>query len=132
MEIATHSMSYPLAATGMFAAFFALPALLLLWRAPLRVKLAFISTFLLLILVVRNFEWNSRKPFLRALDAVQGGMTAEQVDVTMRGFVRAPRTGISEYGTVSFRHTEEGWGDADVGVVTFVGDKVLKVEFMGD
>lgn len=132
MEVATHSMFYPLAATGMFAAFFALPALVLLWRAPLRVKLAFISTFLLLILVVRNVEWNSRKPFLRALDAVQVGMTAEQVDAAMRGFVRAPRTGISDYGTVSFRHTDEGWGNADVGLVTFEGERVVKVEFLGD
>jgi hypothetical protein len=60
LEVATHSMFYPLVATGMFAAFFGLPALLLLWRAPLSVKLAFISTFLLLILVVRNVEWNQR------------------------------------------------------------------------
>ncbi len=132
MEMATHSMLYPLVATGAFAAFFALPALLLLWRAPRRVKLAFISTFLLLILVVRNFEWNSRKPFLRALDAVQTGMTVEQVDATMRGFVRGPQTGISEYGTVGFRHTDDGWGNADIGLVTFGDGRVVKVEYLGD
>ena len=125
-------MFYPLVATGMFAAFFALPSLLLLWRAPLRVKLAFISTFLLLILLVRNVEWNSRKPFLRALDAVQVGMTTKQVDATMRGFVRGPQTGISEYGTVSFRHTDEGWGNADIGLVTFEGGNVVKVEYLAD
>ncbi|TAH48649.1 MAG: hypothetical protein EYC68_20290 [Chloroflexota bacterium] len=132
MEVATHSMFYPLAATGAFAAFFDLPALLLLWRAPLRVKFAFISTFLLLILVVRNVEWNSRKPFLRALDAVQVGMTTEQVDAAMRGFVRVLQTGISDYGTVNFRHTDEGWGNADVGVVTFRNARVVRVEFLGD
>lgn len=132
MEVATHSMFYPLVATGMFAGFFGVPAWLLLWRAPLRVKLALISTFLLLILVVRNVEWNSRKPFLRALDAVQAGMTTEQVDATMRGFVRGPQAGVSEYGTVSFRHTDEGWGNADIGLVTFAEGRVVKVEYLGD
>lgn len=132
MEVATHSMFYPLAATGMFAGFFALPALLLVWRAPRRVKLALIGTFLLLIVVVRNVEWNSRKPFLRALDAVHTGMTTEQVDVTMRGLVRGPQAGVSEYGTVSFRHTDEGWGNADIGLVTFAEGRVVKVEYLGD
>lgn len=132
MEIMSHSMLYSLVATGAFAAFFGLPALLLLWRAPWRVKLALLSTFLLLILVVRNIEWNSRKPFLRALDQVQPGMTTEQMDSAMRGFERGPQAGISDYGTVSFRHTEEGWGNADIGLVTFRDGRVVKVEYLPD
>ncbi len=130
MEIATYSLFYPLVATGAFAAFFALPALLLLWRAPLRVKLVLVSTFLLMILIVRNVEWNSRKPFLRALDQVHAGVTTEQVDAAMRGFVRGPQTGISEFGTVSFRHTDEGWGNADVGLMTFGEGRVVRVELL--
>ena len=50
----------------------------------------------------------------------------------MRGFVRGPQTGISEYGTVSFRHTDEGWGNADIGLVTFEGGNVVKVEYLAD
>lgn len=132
MELATHSMFYPLVATGMFAGFFALPALLLVWRSPWRVKLALVGTFLLLILVVRNAEWNSRKPFLRTLGQVQTGMTTEQVDATMRDFVRGPQAGVSEYGTVSFRHTDEGWGNADIGLVTFAEGRVVGVEYLPD
>jgi hypothetical protein len=131
-EIAGHSMLYPLVATGAFAAFFALPALLLLWRAPWRTKLALISTFLLLILLVRNFEWNTRKPFLRAMNTVQMGMTPAQVDAAMRGFMRGPAQGISEYGTVVYRHTDEGWGNADIGLITFGDGQVAKVEYSPD
>jgi hypothetical protein len=131
-EILTHSMLYPLMATGAFMGFFALPALLLLWRAPLQLKLALISTFLLLILVVRNLEWNSRKPFLRALDQVQTGMTVQQMDAAMQGFERGPQAGISDYGTVSFRHTDEGWGNSDIGLVTFRDGQVIRVEYLPD
>ncbi len=132
MELATHSMFYPLVATAAFAAFFALPALLLLWRAPWHTKLALIASFLLLILVVRNLEWNTRKPFLRGLDTVQVGMTPAQVDATMQGFMRGPAEGISEHGTVVYRHTDEGWGNADIGLITFGDGQVVKVEYLPD
>jgi hypothetical protein len=132
MEWATHSMFYSLPVTAGFAAFFAIPALVLLWRAPLRVKLALVSTFLLLILAVRNVEWNSRKPFLRALERVQVGMTVEQMDAVMRGFVRGPQQSVSEFGTVGFRHTDEGWGNADIGLVTLADGIVVKVEYLPD
>jgi len=132
MDLATHSMFYPLWVTALFAAFFAVPALVLLWRSPLRVKLALVSTFLLLILVVRNVEWNSRKLFLDSLGHLQAGMTLAQVDAVMRGFVRGPQAGISDYGTVGYRHTDEGWGNADVGLVTFADGQVVKVEYLPD
>lgn len=132
MELATHSMLFSLTATGPFAAFFALPSLLLLWRAPLRLKFAFISTFLLLILVVRNIEWNSRKPFMDALNQIQTGMTVAQADAVMRGFMGGPHAGFSEYGTVGYRHTDEGWGNADIGLVTFGDGRVVKVEYLPD
>lgn len=132
MELATHSMLYPWLATGVFAAFFALPALILLWRAPWQTKLAFIGIFLLAILLVRNLDWNTRKPFLRGLDSIRQGMTVEQADAAMQGFMRGPATGISEYGTVNYRHTDEGWGNSDIGLVTFADGVVSKVEYMPD
>lgn len=132
LELATHSMFYPWIATAAFSAFFALPALVLLWRAPRRMKLVLIGSFLLLILVIRNLDWNTRKPFLRGLDNVQVGMTIAQADVPMQGFIRSPVGGISEYGTVNYRHTEESWGNADVGVVTFADGFVTRVEYLPD
>lgn len=132
LELATHSMFYSWAATAAFAAFFALPAVILLWRAPRRIRLALIGSFLLLILLLRNLDWNTRKPFLRGLDNVQVGMTAVQVDTAMHGLMRVPASGTSEYGTVNYRHTDEGWGNADVGVVTFKNGLVSKVEYLPD
>lgn len=132
LELATHSMFYPWIATAAFAAFFALPALLLLWRAPWRIKLALLGSFLLLILFVRNLDWNTRKPFLRGLDSIHAGMTTAQVDTAMKGFLRGPAGGISKYGTVSYRHTDEGWGNADIGVVTFANGLVTRVEYLPD
>lgn len=132
LEFTTHSMFYPWIATASFAAFFALPALVLLWRTPRRTTMLLIGSFLLLILVIRNLDWNTRKPFLRGLDNVQVGMTIAQTDAAMQGFIRSPVGGISEYGTVNYRHTDGGWGNADVGVVTFVNGLVARVEYLPD
>jgi hypothetical protein len=35
-------------------------------------------------------------------------------------------------GTIVYRHTNEGWGDSDWGMVEFAGGKVVKVEFSPD
>lgn len=131
-ELTTHSMFYALPVTLGFAAFFAFPALILLRRSPRRLQFVLIGSYLVLILVVRNVEWNTRKPFLRALETVHAGMTVEQVDTAMRGFVRSPQAGLSEAGTVGFRHTDAGWGDADVGLVTLAGGHVVRVEYLAD
>lgn len=132
LDVGTHSLFYPLYVTGLFAAFFALPALVLMWRSPLRVKFALISTFLLFILVVRNVEWNSRKPFLRNLGDVQTGMTRPQVENIMHAYSRSPTTGVSKENIIAFRHTNEGWGDSDIGVVKFQDGRVIQVEFLAD
>ena len=129
LDAATHSMFYPLDATALFAAFFVLPALVLLWRAPWRVKFALVSTFLLVILMVRNFEWNTRKEFLRDLAFVESGMTRMQVENIMHAYFENQ---TSDANTLAFRHTNEGWGDADVGLVTFQDGRVVHVEFLGD
>ena len=132
LEVMSHSMFYPLVATAAFAAFFALPAFILLCRASWRLKLGLTGVFLLLIFVVRVVECNTRKPFLNALDHIQNGMTSSQVDATMRGFMRSPQTGVLSDGQVGFRHTQDGWGDADVGLVTFADGRVVKVEYLPD
>lgn len=129
LDAATHSLFYPLNVTAMFAAFFVLPALVLLWHAPWRVKFALVSTFLLAILLVRNFEWNTRKEFLRDLAFVESGMTRMQVKNIMHAYFENQ---TSDANTLAFRHTNEGWGNADIGLVTFANGRVVHVEFWGD
>jgi hypothetical protein len=33
---------------------------------------------------------------------------------------------------VTYRHTTEGWGGSDAGVVTFEGGRVVQIEFLHD
>jgi len=35
-------------------------------------------------------------------------------------------------GTSTYRHTNEGWGNSDWGVVTFEDGRVVQTEFMPD
>jgi hypothetical protein len=46
--------------------------------------------------------------------------------------MRGPAQGISEYGTVVYRHTDEGWGNADIGLITFRNGQVVKAEYSPD
>ncbi len=132
LDVATHSMFYALPITLGFALYFALSAVLLLWRAPLRHKVVLIGSFLVLIFAIRSIEWNSRKPFLRDLGAIQTGMTEVQVNSIMRSYMRSPNAGFSESSTILYRHTDEGWGNRDVGIVTFKDGRVVQVKFFPD
>jgi hypothetical protein len=126
-----------------YAAFWLLVLLLLLWKAPARHKLLIVGSLAVVILGMRFVDWNSRKPFLRDLYRIKEGMTAAQVDQIMGDYMtcgavspgnpgirldgRLVEQGEQATGTISYRHTEEGWGNSDFGEVTFVSGRVVNV-----
>jgi hypothetical protein len=131
---------------ALYAAFWVLVGALLLYDRPLRVKLVVLALLVIVLFAVRFVDWNSRKPFLKDLYRIQEGMTPAQVDRIMDGYMRANdggppgsdnqpefgERGEIVAGKVTFRHTDEGWGDSDVGVVTFEKGYVTETRFLPD
>jgi hypothetical protein len=118
-----------------YAGFWTLVGGLLLYDRPLRDKLVVATVFLLLLFSVRYFDWNSRKPFLRDFYLIESGMTYQQVEQVMSDYEPSLGTGLDDEpftGTVSYTHTDEGWGDSDIGQVTFEEDRVVDVTFLPD
>jgi hypothetical protein len=150
------SVSIHIGFTAVYVAFWALVLLLLLWGAPARHKLTVLAVLAIALLGVREIHWNSRKPFLKDLYRVQEGMTVAQVEQIMGDYMTGggvplgspgarldgriaearkeprsdPRGPVT--GTISYRHTNEGWGDSDWGVVTFESGRVVRVWFSHD
>lgn len=91
---------------------------------------------------IRAINWNSRKPFLRDLYSLRRGMVRSEVERRMghhlqgTGWPANPMTDqpgeLVFPETVVYRHTNEGWGNSDWGVVEYDSDRVVKVEFMPD
>jgi hypothetical protein len=97
--------------------------------------LVILGVFLTASVLIWSFDWNSRKPFLRDLYQVRSGMHIAQVDQVMVGYMRFPaRFGsVGETNRVSYRHTTQGWGDADIGVIHYdKNGQVSQVEFLPD
>lgn len=129
---------------AVYAAFWVLVGALLLHGRPLREKALILLLFLLVVFSVRFVDWNSRKPFLRDLYSIKEGMTPAQVRRIMGDYmtgggrpIDSPETefdarGEILTGTVTYRHTNEGWGDSDWGVVTFENGRVVKIDFLPD
>jgi hypothetical protein len=108
---------------------------------PMRKRLTIIPLTIILILSLKYLDWNSRKPFLQDLYSVKTGMTGAEVKKIMgkydrHGILVDPK--INELLTpdftveVSFHHTSEGYGNADIGRVWFQNGKVIQVEFLHD
>lgn len=130
----------------MYAAFWLLVGALLATGRPLRDKLLILGMFVVVLGSVRFVDWNSRKSFLRDFHGLQEGMTVEEVDQIMNGYMKAygggPPQSQNEYefgeqgevvtGWVTYRHTNEGWGDSDWGVVTFDNGQVVRLQFLPD
>jgi len=133
---------------GLYAAFWGLFLLLLLWKAQARDKLLIVGSLVIVLLGMRLVDWNSRKPFLRDLYRIKKGMTAAQVDQIMGGYMtggavspgnpgirldgRLLEEGEHATGMICYRHTTEGWRNSDFGEVTFVNGRVVNVHFSPD
>jgi hypothetical protein len=131
-----------------YAAFWLLVGALLLIGRPLREKLLILGLFLALTVSIRFVDWNSRKPFLKDFQQVGEGMTEQEVDQIMDGYMKSysggPPPSMREYepeydeqgqivqGWIAYRHTIEGWGDSDWGVITFEDRLVVGKRFLPD
>ena len=138
------SVSLYLRFVAIYTAFWVLFGALLLYGRPMRQTLLILGLFVMVAFSVRFADWNSRKPFLKDFYSIKEGMTPAQVEQIMGGYMiggGAPlgssRTELNGWveivaGTVTYRHTNEGWGDSDWGVVTFENGRVVKTEFLPD
>ncbi len=124
---------------ALYAFCWALAGLLLLYSRPLREKIVILTLFLVALGSVRFVDWNTRKPFLRALDRVAVGITEAQADEIMDGYIKgvSPMAQVDEqggidWGTVSYRHTTQAWGNVEVGVLVFQNGRVVRVDFLPD
>jgi hypothetical protein len=131
-----------------YAAFWILVGALLLIGRPLREKLLILGLFLVLVVSIYFVDWNSRKPFLKDFHRIEAGMTEQQVDQIMAGYMKSygggPPASLREYepeydgqgrlltGWITYRHTKEGWGDSDWGEITFADGQVVEKRFLPD
>ena len=142
------SVSVYLGFAAIYVAFWGLVSLLLLWGAPARHKFLVLTLLAVTLLSVRFVDWDSRKPFLKDLFRVKEGMTVSEVEQIMGGYMtgggvplgspgtrldgRVVASGEPVTGTISYRHTNEGWGNSDWGVVTFESGRVVETRFFPD
>jgi len=129
---------------AIYTAFWVLVGALLLYGRPMREILLILTLFVMVAFSVRFIDWNSRKPFLKDFYRIREGMTPAQVEQIMGDYMKgggaplgSPRTELNEQeeivtGTVTYRHTDEGWGNSDWGVVTFEDGRVVEIEFLPD
>ena len=125
-----------------YAAFWTLVGALLLHGNPLRRQVLILALFAVAVFSIHLINWNSRKPFLKDLYRVEQGMTEAQVEQIMGKYIMGtgwPASPVSEMtkpeelvppNSVVYRHTNEGWGDSDWGVVTFEDNRVAQVDFL--
>lgn len=124
---------YP-AAIAFFCALGLVASLPLLYGRRRAIQIAIPVMIVLLALAVQPIDWDSRKPFMRALNQIEVGMTVEQVDALMAGYMRSPAQSgtVGGTNTIGFRHTNEGWGNSDIGLITIVDGHVASREFLPD
>jgi uncharacterized membrane protein (UPF0136 family) len=124
---------YPIA-IAFFCALALVASLPLLYGRRRAIQVAIPIVIVLLALAVQFINWDSRKPFMRALNQIEAGMTVEQVDALMSGYMRSPAQSgtVGEFNTISFRHTNEGWGNSDIGLVNVINGQVTSREFLPD
>lgn len=110
------------------------------WWQQLLVALVTIT----ILIGMTQTDWNSRKPFLRDLNRVELGMDIQEVTTIMEDYISdtspplGPISGsfspseFSMIDTLIYRHTNQGWGNSDWGVITFTEGKVNQVKFYPD
>lgn len=134
---------------SIYTAFCLLISALLLVGSPRRVKLLILGLLVVVLFSIRLVDWNSRKPFLKDLYRIKEGMTVEQVEQIMGGYMGGicepthspdPSDGqqaietaaLAEPDRAVYRHTDEGWGNSDWGEVTFEEGRVAEIQFLPD
>jgi hypothetical protein len=122
-----------------YTTFWILIGAMVLYDRPMGDKVLILAIFVTLTFSLRFFDWNSRKPFLRAFYRIEEGITHQQVEQTMGSYARSVGTnaqvdsgGYLVTGNVSYTHTDEGWGNSDIGLLTFQGGRVAEVAFLPD
>ena len=122
-----------------YAAFWTLVGALILYGQSLGEKVAILMVFLALVFSVRFVDWNSRKPFLRNLYRVEEEMSYQQVAEIMGSYPGLAGAGTEingegqvVSGNVSYTHSEEKWGNSDIGVITFQDGLVVETKFLPD
>jgi hypothetical protein len=133
------ALSVHLQFTLAYTIFWVVLGALLLRRTPRQLRLSLLILFVGAMITISLINWDSRKPFLRHFYQVEVGMTATQADQVMQGYMKfiSPMTQVNERGEilagpVSYRHTEEGWGDSDVGLLIFKNGRVVETDFYPD
>jgi len=100
-------------------------------------RLALIAAFVLAILSLRYVDLLSSKPFARHLYQIHRGMSGAEVEKIMSSHLKDWNQPESEHylhlnpgftGEVWYRHTTEGWGNADWGKVVMTDGRVVDVE----
>ncbi len=121
-------------AVALFSALGLLGSLPLLYGHRRATQIALPALLLATLFAVQFVNWDSCKPFLRALNRVEQGMTVAQVDALMTGFMRTPTQPdtLANDATLAYRHTDAGWGDSDIGLITFVNGRVVARQFLPD
>jgi hypothetical protein len=139
------SVSLYLRFVAIYTAFWVLVGALLLYGRPMREILLILGLFVMVAFSVRFMDWNSRKPFLKDFYRIREGMTVTQVEQIMSDYMQGDgrplvpgrkdvfnERGEVVTGTITYRHTNEGWGNSDWGVVTFENGRVVKTKFLPD
>jgi len=113
-------------------------------RSDFRPRFAAPTLFVFGLLFVYSESWSSRKLFLHDLKSIRSGMSAQQVDNVMARHhvynIGPPNTRLDDNGklvlidtgSASYRHSDDGEFNGDVGIVRFSGGRVTGVEFSRD
>jgi hypothetical protein len=145
------------AAYGLFWTMLLLP--FLLWK-PSLLKMRIYMLFLALLIILHAVPWNSRKGFVRDLDRVRIGMTAEEVDAIMGKYMKGtgwpagpettahvltevnsgnvtntyttPEGELGIQDSVVYRHSNGAEFNSDWGVVTLKDGRVVRTHFSPD
>nr|AYM54502.1 hypothetical protein [Myxococcus fulvus] len=128
--------------------------------APRGFRMGLLVAFVGGVVGIRLTEWNSRKPFLRDFSLLRIGMTRGEVEAVMGRYIegtgwpanpyvqpeaphgmgsehardagRGPGGALELKDSVVYRHTHQGWGDSDWGIVRFEAGRVAELSFSPD
>jgi hypothetical protein len=138
---------HELARVFVFLAFLSLPALVMaLVSRRLWTLTAYVAGVTIVVAIVAT-PWNARKQFVWDLYSVRQGMSVDEVEAVMGGYIKGMGTKFGESraeypidakrnaatGTMTYRWNDsDACCDADWGQVTFQQGRVVKVEFISD